>query len=132
MDRLTEGVIMEFLPPGVKGGVSYDYGHKRTGINSGATHILEDPAAVHTFFDFLSGLEESMQEQPRGHLSTSNLPGHYIGLIVFISADIQPSSIEFGRQNAWADYNVENFQESSILVARLEGKFNREGQGVIA
>jgi hypothetical protein len=132
MDRLTEGVIIEFLPPGVKGGVSHDYGHKRTGIDSRATHILEDPATVHTFFDFLSGLEEFMQEQPRGHLSTSNLPGQYIRMIVFISANIQPSSIEFGRQYACADYDVENLQESSILMARLKGKFNREGQGVVA
>jgi hypothetical protein len=59
------------------------------------------------------------------------LPGHYIGLIVFISANIQPSSIELGRQYAWADYDVENLQESPILMAGFKGKFNRESQGVI-
>jgi hypothetical protein len=62
MDRLTEDVIVEFLPPGVKGGVSYGCGHERTGIDSRATHILEDPAAVHTFFDFLPRLKKFMQK----------------------------------------------------------------------
>jgi hypothetical protein len=108
MDRLTEDVIVEFLPPGVKGGVSSGCGHERTCVDSGTTHIVENPAALHQLIDFLSGLEKFMQEQPWGHLSTSNLPGHYIRLIVFISADIQPSSIELGRQYAWADYDVEN------------------------
>jgi hypothetical protein len=106
--RLTEDVIMEFLPPGVKSGMSYGCGHERTGVGSGTTHILEDPAAVHTLFDFLSGLEEFMQEQSWGHLPTSNLPGHYIGLVIFISASIQPPSIELSRQYAWADYDVKN------------------------
>jgi hypothetical protein len=106
--RLTEDVIMEFLPPGVKGGMSYGCGHERTGVGSGTTHILEDPAAMHTLFDFLSGLEEFMQEQSWGHLPTSNLPGHYIGLVIFISASIQPPSIELSRQYAWADYDVKN------------------------
>jgi hypothetical protein len=62
MDRLTEDVIVEFLPPGVKGGVSYGCGHERTGINSRATHILKDPAAVYTFFDFLPRLKKFMQK----------------------------------------------------------------------
>jgi hypothetical protein len=61
--RLTEDMIMEFLPPGVKGGVSYGCGHKRPGADSGTTHIIENPATVHKFFNFLSGLEELMQEQ---------------------------------------------------------------------
>jgi hypothetical protein len=95
--RLTEDVIVEFLPPGVKGGMSYGCGHKRPGVYSGTTHIMEDPAAVHKLFDFLSGLEEFMQEQPWGHLATSNFPGHYIGLIIFISAMILPSSIELSQ-----------------------------------
>jgi hypothetical protein len=62
MDRLTEDVIMEFLPPGAKGGVSYGCGHKRTGVDSRATHILEDPTAVHALFDFLPRLKEFMQK----------------------------------------------------------------------
>jgi hypothetical protein len=63
---------------------------------------------VHEFFDFLSGLEKFMQKQSWGHLATSKLPSHYVGLIIFISAMIQPSSIEFSRQNAWADYDIED------------------------
>jgi hypothetical protein len=59
------------------------------------------------------------------------LPGHYIGLIIFISASIQPSSIELSRQYAWADYDVKNLQESPILTAGLKGKFNRESQCVV-
>jgi hypothetical protein len=62
VDRLTEDVIVEFLPPGAKGGVSYGRGHERTGIDSRATHILEDPADVHTLFDFLPRLKEFMQK----------------------------------------------------------------------
>jgi hypothetical protein len=92
---------------------------------------MEDPAALHTLFDFLSGLEEFMQEQSWGQPTTPNFPGHYIGLIIFISARIQPSSVEFSRQHTWADYNVENFEESPILTTRLKGEFNRESQCVI-
>jgi hypothetical protein len=99
---------MKFLPPGVEGGVSYGCGHKRTCVDRGTAHIVENSAALHQFFDFLSGLEEFVQEQSWGHLSTSNLPGYYIGLIVLISANILPSSIEFSRQYAWADDNVED------------------------
>jgi hypothetical protein len=108
MDRLTEDVIVEFLPPGVESGVDYDCGHERTCVDTGTAHIVEDPAALHQLFDFLSGLEEFMQEQSWGHLVASKLPGHHIRLIVFISADIQPSSIKLGRQYAWADYDVKN------------------------
>jgi hypothetical protein len=61
--RLTEDMIMEFLPPEVKGGVSYGYGYKRPGVDSRTTHITEDSATVHEFCDFLSGLEEFMQKQ---------------------------------------------------------------------
>jgi hypothetical protein len=106
--RLTEDMIMEFLPPGVEGGVSYCCGYKRPGVDSGTTHITEDSATVHELFDFLSGLEEFMQKQSWGHLATPKLPSHYIGLIIFISAIGQPSSIEFSRQHAWADYDIEN------------------------
>jgi hypothetical protein len=92
---------------------------------------MEDSATVHKFFDFFSGLEEFMQEQPWGHLATSKLPSHYIGLIIFISAMIQPSPIEFSRQHAWADYDVEDFQESPILAFGFERKFTRENQSII-
>jgi hypothetical protein len=60
--RLTEDMIMESLPPGLKGGLSYGYGYKRPGVDSGTAHITEDSATVHKFFDFLSGLEEFMQK----------------------------------------------------------------------
>jgi hypothetical protein len=36
------------------------------------------------------------------------LSGHYIGLIIFISTRVQPSSIEFSWQHTWADYDVED------------------------
>jgi hypothetical protein len=62
VDRLTEDVIVEFLPPVVKGGMSYGRGHERTGVDSRTTHILEDPAVVHTLFDFLPRLKEFMQK----------------------------------------------------------------------
>jgi hypothetical protein len=101
-------MIMEFLPPGVEGGVSYCCGYKRTGVDSGTAHIMKDSATVHEFFDFLSGLEEFMQKQSWGHLATSKLSSHYVGLIVFISTMGQPSSTEFSRQNAWADYDIED------------------------
>jgi hypothetical protein len=69
---------------------------------------MEDSATVHEFFDFLSGLEEFVQEQSWGHLATPKLPSHYIGLIIFISAAGQPSSIEFDWQHRWADFDVED------------------------
>jgi hypothetical protein len=69
---------------------------------------MENSAVVHKFLDFFSGLKKFVQEQSWGHLATSKLPGHYIGLIIFISAMILPSSIEFSRQHAWADYDIEN------------------------
>jgi hypothetical protein len=108
MDRLTEDMIMKFLPLGVESGVSYGCRHESTCVDSWTAHIIKNPAALHQLFDFLSGLEEFVQEQSWGHLSTSNLPGHYIRLIILISANIQPSSIEFSRQCAWADYDVED------------------------
>jgi hypothetical protein len=106
--RLIEDMIMELLPPGVEGGVSYCCGYKRPGVDSGTTHITEDSATVHEFFDFFSGLEKFMQKQSWGHLATSKLPSHYVGLIIFISAIGQPSSIEFSWQNTWADYDIKD------------------------
>jgi hypothetical protein len=106
--RLTEDMIMEFLPLGIEGGVSYGCGHKRPGVDNRTAHIMEDSATVHKFFDFLSGLEEFMQEQSWGNLATPKLPSHYIGLIIFISTMGQPSSIEFSRQHAWANYDVKD------------------------
>jgi hypothetical protein len=56
------------------------------------------------------------------------LPSHYVGLIIFISAIGQPSSTEFSRQNAWADNDIEDLQESSILAFSLKGELTRESQ----
>jgi hypothetical protein len=67
---------------------------------------MENSAALQRFFDFLPGLEEFMQKQSWGYLATSKLPGHYIGLVVLISTDILPPSIELGRQYTWADYDI--------------------------
>jgi hypothetical protein len=129
--RLTEDMIMEFLPPGVEGGVSYCCGYERTGVNRRTAHILKNSASLNKFFDFLSGLEEFMQKQSWGHLATSELPSHHVGLIIFISVVVQPSSTEFSRQNAWADNDVEDFQESSILAFSFKGELTRESQIVI-
>jgi hypothetical protein len=69
---------------------------------------MENSTAVHKFLDFFSWLKKFVQEQSWGHLASSKLSGHYIGLIIFISALILPSSIEFSRQHAWVDYDIEN------------------------
>jgi hypothetical protein len=72
MHRLTKDVIMEFLPPGVKGGVSYCCGYERPGVNRRIAYILKNSASLNKFLDFLSGLEEFMQKQSWGiwpHLS---------------------------------------------------------------
>jgi hypothetical protein len=66
MHRLIEDVIMEFLPPGIEGGMSYGCGHKRPGIDSRTTHIMENPAAVHKLFDFLSGFWNSCRNSLGG------------------------------------------------------------------
>jgi hypothetical protein len=129
--RLTEDVIIEFLPPGVEGGVSYCCEYERPGVNKRTTHILKDSTSLSKFFDFLSGLEEFMQKQSWGHVATSKLPSHYVGLIIFISAIVQPSSTEFSRQNAWADNDIEDLQESSILAFSFKGELTRESQIVI-
>jgi hypothetical protein len=124
--RLTENVIMEFLPPGVKGGVSYCCRYKGQGVNSWTAHILKDPAGLGKLFNFLSGLEEFMQKQSRGHLATPKLPSHHVGLIIFISAMVQPPSTEFSWQNTWVDDDVKDFQKSSILASSFEGKLTGE------
>jgi hypothetical protein len=129
--RLIEDVIMEFLPPGVEGGMSHCCGYKRPGVDSGTAYVAKYSATVHEFFDFLSGLEEFMQKQSRGHLATSKLPSHYVGLIIFISAIGQPSSIEFSWQNAWADYDIEDLQESPILAFSFKREFTGKDQTVI-
>jgi hypothetical protein len=128
---LTEDVIMEFLPPGVEGGASYCCGYERPGVNRRSTHILKDSTSLSKFFDFLSRFEEFMQKQSCGHLATSKFLSHYVGLIIFISAIVQPSSTEFSRQNAWADNDIEDLQESSILAFSFKGKLTRESQIVI-
>jgi hypothetical protein len=124
-------MIMEFLPPGVEDGVSYGCGYERPGVNRRTAYILKDSASLSKFFDFLSGLEEFMQKQSWGHLATSELPSHHVGLIIFISAVVQPSSTEFSRQNAWADNDIEDLQESSVLAFSFKGELTRESQIVI-
>jgi hypothetical protein len=60
---LIEGVIVEFLPLGGKGRMSYCCWYKGTRcINSWATLILKDTSALQGFLNFLSGLEEFMKE----------------------------------------------------------------------
>jgi hypothetical protein len=67
----TEDVIMEFLPPRVKGGVSYCCGNERLGVNRRTACISKNSASLSKFLDFLFGLEEFMEEQSWGHLATS-------------------------------------------------------------
>jgi hypothetical protein len=129
--RLTEDMITEFLPPGFEGGVNYCCGYERPGVNRRTAHILKDSATLHQFFDFLSRLEEFMQKQSWGHLDTSKLSSHYVGLIIFISAIGQPSSTEFSRQNAWADNDIEDLLESPILASSFKRELTRESQIVI-
>jgi hypothetical protein len=63
MNWHIEGMIMKFLPPRNKRGMSYCYWHKRPGcINSRAALILKDPFCLYGFLDILSGLEEFMKE----------------------------------------------------------------------
>jgi hypothetical protein len=126
MHRLTEDMVMEFLPPGVEGGVSYCRRCEGPGVNRWTAYILENPAGLSKLFDFLSGLEEFMQKQSRGHLATSKLPSHHVGLIVFISTVVQPPSTEFSWQNTWVDDDVKDFQKSSILASSFEGELTGE------
>jgi hypothetical protein len=131
MYRLTEDMIMEFLPPRVEGGVSYCCGYERPCVNRRDAHILKNSASLSKFLDFLSGLKEFMQKQSWGHLATSKLPSHHVGLIIFICAVVQPSSTEFSWQNAWADNDIEDLQEFCILTFSFKGEFTRESQIVI-
>jgi hypothetical protein len=55
-------MVMEFLPLGVEGGVSYRCRCEGPGVNSWTAYILKNPAGLNEFFDFLSGFEEFMQE----------------------------------------------------------------------
>jgi hypothetical protein len=56
-------VVMKFLPPRSKRGMSYCFWHKRPGcINSWAALILEDPFFLQGFLDILAGHEEFMKE----------------------------------------------------------------------
>jgi hypothetical protein len=126
MHRLTEDMIMKFLPPGVEGGVSYCCRCERPGVNRGTAHILKNLAGLSKFFDFLSGLEDFMQKQSRGHLATSKLPSHHVGPIVFISTVVQPPSTEFSRQNTWVYDDIEDLQKSSILTFSFNGELTRE------
>jgi hypothetical protein len=60
---LIESVIMEFLPPGSKGGMNYCRWYKRLRcMNSGAASILKDPSSLQGFFNFLSRFEKFMKE----------------------------------------------------------------------
>jgi predicted nucleic acid-binding protein len=44
---------------------------------------------------------------------------------------VQPSSTEFSRQNAWADDDIEDLQESSILAFSFKGELTWESQIII-
>jgi hypothetical protein len=59
---LTEDVVMEFLPPGDEGGMSYCYGCEKPGIKSLAAFILKNPSGLYAIFDFLSRFEEFMKK----------------------------------------------------------------------
>jgi hypothetical protein len=60
--RLTEDVVMKFLPPRIEGGMSYCCRCESLGINGWAAFILENPAGLSKVFDFLSGLKEFMEK----------------------------------------------------------------------
>jgi hypothetical protein len=125
MHRLTEDMVMKFLPPGVEGGVSYCCRYERPGVNRWTAYVLKNPAGLSKFFDLLSGLEEFVQKQSPGHLATSKLLSHHVGLVVFISTVVQPPSTEFSRQNAWVDDDIEDLQKSSILAFSFKGELAR-------
>jgi hypothetical protein len=55
-------MVMEFLPPRVKGGVSYRCGYERPGVNSWTAFILKNPSGLRKLFDFFSGFEEFMKK----------------------------------------------------------------------
>jgi hypothetical protein len=60
--RLTEDMVMEFLPPRIEGGMSYYCRCERPGINGWTAFILKDPVGLSKLFDCLSGFEEFMQK----------------------------------------------------------------------
>jgi hypothetical protein len=60
---LIEDVIMEFLPPGSKRGMSYRCWYKWPRcINSWAALILKDSSGLQVFLNFLPRFEEFMKE----------------------------------------------------------------------
>jgi hypothetical protein len=59
---LTENMVMKFLPPRVKGGMSYCCGCERPGVNSWTAFILKNPSGLRNFFDFFSGFEEFVKK----------------------------------------------------------------------
>jgi hypothetical protein len=126
MHRLTEDMVVEFLPPRVEGEVSYCCRSERPRVNRWTAYVLENPAGLSKILDFLSRLEEFMQKHSWGQLATSKLPSHHIGLIVFISTVVQPPSTEFSWQNAWVDDDVKDFQKSSILAISFKRELTRE------
>jgi hypothetical protein len=131
--RLTEDMIMEFLPPGVEGGVSYCCRYERPGVDSRTAHILKNSTSLSKFLDFLSGLEEFVQKKSWGHLATSKLPSHYVGLIIFISAIVHlPPLNSAGKMHgrimilkisrnlpSWRSVSKENSQGSQIIIIQI-------------
>jgi hypothetical protein len=55
-------MVIEFLPPGDEGGMSYCYGCEKPGIKSLAAFILKNPSGLYAIFDFLSRFEEFMKK----------------------------------------------------------------------
>jgi hypothetical protein len=55
-------MVMEFLPPGDEGGMSYCYGCEKPGVKSWAAFILKNSSGLNAFCDFLSGFEELMKK----------------------------------------------------------------------
>jgi hypothetical protein len=62
MHWFTEDMVMKFLPPRIKGGMSDCCGCEMPGVNSWTAFIFKDPSGLHTLLDYLSGFEEFMQE----------------------------------------------------------------------
>jgi hypothetical protein len=60
--RLTEDVVMKFLPPRIEGGMSYCCRCERPGINCWIAFILKNPAGLSKLFNFFSGFEEFMEK----------------------------------------------------------------------
>jgi hypothetical protein len=60
--RLTEDVVMKFLPPRIEGGMSYCCRRERPGINGWTAFILKNPAGLSKLFDFFSGFVGFMEK----------------------------------------------------------------------